>query len=78
MVAVVTRASASPGVKAVALLALTAVTQFVSSWIDNFDNFDWKVYGLNIVVGFVVAVASYLGLWKPTGTAEAASRVGPQ
>lgn len=78
VVAVATKANASAGVKAVTLLALTSVTQFVSSWIDNFDKFDWKFYALNVLVGFVIAVATHYGLWKPTGSADAASRLGPQ
>jgi hypothetical protein len=78
LVAVVTKTSASGTVKALALLVLTSVTQFVSMWIDNFNHFDVKVAGVNVVVGFVISAATYFGLWKPTGAASAASRIGPQ
>ena len=79
VVAIVTKASARPGVKAVVLLALTAVSQFVSSWIDaGITSFDWKFYAMNVSLGFAVAVAAHFGLWKPTGLSGNASNIGPQ
>lgn len=78
IVAMVTRTSAKAAVKAIALLALTAVTQLTSAWVDNFSNFDLKSAGLSVLVGFVISVATYFGLWKPTGSAELAGKVGPQ
>jgi hypothetical protein len=79
VVAVVTRSTASAGTKAITLLALTGVTQFVSAWIDNFDKFDWKDVLLNVLVGFLISVATHFGLWKPsgvTGTDGTASKIG--
>jgi hypothetical protein len=77
-VAVVTRASANGSVKAVTLLAMTTSTQFVSAWAEGFDHFDLPRAGLNAAVGFTISVATYYGLWKPTGVTESASSVGPQ
>lgn len=78
LVAVVTRTSASARVKSLTLLGLTAVTQFISSWIDGFANFDLRVSGFNALIGLAVSVATYYGVWKPTGTSETASKLGPQ
>lgn len=59
----------SGGVKAVVLLALTAVTQLLVGWSDAVTShhaFAWQALLLNVIVGFVVSVASHFGLWKPT------------
>jgi hypothetical protein len=59
----------TPGsVQAVLLAFLTMVTGFVSEWIENgVDTFNWKSAIFTWLTGFVVAVATHFGLWKPTG-----------
>lgn len=78
IVAVVVKTSASERVKAIVLLALTSVAQFSSAWVDNFDHFNWRGYAVNVAIGFVISVASYFGLWNPTGVQNGASKLGPQ
>lgn len=59
----------SGGTKAVILLGLTAVNQLLVGWSDALaahHAFAWQALLLNVVVGFVVSVASHFGLWKPT------------
>jgi hypothetical protein len=79
LVGLVTKRSMSPGIKAVLLLALTAVTQFVTAWLDavtNTAHFGWQPIVFNIVVGFVISVAAHFGLWAPTGTTDKVQDAG--
>lgn len=73
IVALVTKVTTHPGVKAVVLAALALVSSLLSQIIDAL------VTGTPLDVGqalllalptFVVAVALHFGLWKPTGVAE--------
>ena len=68
LVALVTRSTARPGVKAVVNLALSALSGFGTEYI-NSTNFVWQQALLTTVVTFVVSVATYYGLWKPTNVA---------
>lgn len=74
-VGLVTKSSTSAGVKAVLLLVLSAITQMIVAWseaIAHGTHFSWTTALWSILVGFVIAVAVHFGLWKPTGTADAA------
>jgi hypothetical protein len=72
LVALVTRSTAPAGVKAVVNLALSAVTAFLTEYI-NSTNFVWQQALLTTVMTFVVSVATYYGLWKPTNVAGSGS-----
>jgi len=72
LVALVTRSTAPPGVKAVVNLALSAVTGFGAEYVNDV-NFVWQQALLTTVVTFVVSVATYYGLWKPTNVASSSS-----
>lgn len=70
LVGLVTKASTAPQVKAVILLALTSVNQFLISWLDSVntndvgDPFNWKLVIWNIALGFALSVVSHFGLWR--------------
>jgi hypothetical protein len=74
VVGLVTKASWPAGLKAVLLLLLQAVGQFLVAWaaIPDGVHFDWKGWLYAVLIGFVMSVASHFGLWKPTGVAAAA------
>lgn len=72
LVALVTRSTARPGLKAVVNLALSALSGFGTEYI-NSANFVWQQALLTTVVTFVVSVATYYGLWKPTNVAGSSS-----
>lgn len=72
VVALVTRSTARPGLKAVVNLGLSALSGFGTEYI-NSANFAWQQALLTTVVTFVVSVATYYGLWKPTNVAGSAS-----
>lgn len=79
IVGLVTRRMTHPGVKAVLLLALTAVTQLFTQWLDAINTsavWDWKTVVWGIVLGFVISVVTHFGLWKPTTVAAAAQNSG--
>ena len=67
-VALVTARVASPGVKAVTLLVLAAVTSFLSEWLVALNStleFDASQAGFGVLLTFVAAVAAHFGLWSP-------------
>lgn len=79
LVGLVTKRSMSPGVKATLLLFLTAVTQFVTAWLDaatNTVHFGWQPIVFNILIGFVISVAAHFGLWVPSGATDAVQDSG--
>jgi hypothetical protein len=68
LVALVTAQRAHPGVKAVALLFLSAVSGLLTSYLDAVVNtvpFDWSQAGFTALSGFAVAVLMHLGLLSP-------------
>jgi hypothetical protein len=76
LVGLVTKQSWSPGLKAVLLLAFTAITQFLVAWSDSGDTFRWQTVAYSIGIGFVVSVAVHFGLWRPVGAADAVADSG--
>jgi hypothetical protein len=68
VVALITSRVADGAVKALVLLALAAVSGYLISWLDATNSgvaFDFSQASFTAVLGFVVAVASHFGLWKP-------------
>lgn len=82
LVALVTDRIASGGVKAVTLLALAAVTSYLSAWLVALNGgapFDWSQAAFGVLTTFTIAVAAHLGLWRSvglTGIDGAAAKVG--
>lgn len=77
LTALVTKSTAKPGVKAVTTLALSAIAAFGTEFINHEgDAFYWQGALLTTVVTFVVAVATYYGLWRPTNVAGSNSAAG--
>jgi hypothetical protein len=70
LTALVTAREAHPGLKAVVLLLISAVTGIVAEWQGN-PTFDWKLGAFGAVEAFVVAVLAHFGLWVPTGVTGA-------
>lgn len=69
----------SGAAKAVSLAALTLVTAVATSALHAHDTgalVDLGQVLLAALGGFVISVASYFGLWKPTGLADRALDVG--
>lgn len=64
LVGLVTRWSTRSGVKAVVLLALTAVTGLLNDWLSHPD-INLALAALYAGETWVVAVATHFGLWKP-------------
>lgn len=67
LVAFVTKQTWSAQRKAIILAACSAVTGFLTEFI-NSDNFVWQQALLTTIVTFVTAVATHFGLWsRPNG-----------
>jgi hypothetical protein len=64
------RTRLSRAARAWSLAALSAISGFLTEFINNGDNFVWQQALLTTVVTFAVAVATYYGLWEPTGTTD--------
>lgn len=76
LVALVSTRVTSRAAKSWMLAGLSAVSGFLTEFINSGDNFVWQQALLTTVVTFVVAVATYYGLWNPTGISDRALDTG--
>ena len=76
LVGLVTKASTSPGLKAILLAALAALSGFLNEWAASEDDFMWSTALVTALATFLVAVGSHFGLLKPTGLTAKAQGVG--
>jgi peptidoglycan/LPS O-acetylase OafA/YrhL len=74
LVALVTKRTERPRVRAILLLVLNAISAALNSWLIAPAGFDWSQAIFNTIVQFVIGVAMLYGLWKPTGVSDAAKR----
>jgi hypothetical protein len=65
LVALVTKHSTRASVKSILLAALSAVSGFLTEFVNSGD-FVWQQALLTSVVTFVTGTAAYFGLWKST------------
>lgn len=75
LVGLLTKQSWHPGMKAVLLALIAAVTSIGVEALDAHADgspFALSVVFTNALVGFTIAVASHFGLWKPTGASAGA------
>lgn len=77
LVGLLTKRSWPSSMKAILLLALTAVAQFLVQLQDFWagpdgSRFDWQSVAYAVLLGFVVSVATHFGLWQPTGATRVA------
>lgn len=71
LVALVTKRTTSSTVKSLLLLGLSAVSGFLTEYI-NSANFRWQQALMTTIVTFVIGVATHYGLWTPTGVRDKA------
>lgn len=79
LVALVTKRVTSSNAKALLLLVLASLNSLGNTLYQNLVNdvsFSWTNMLATAIVGFVIAVSSHYGLWKPTGTAKTLQEVG--
>ena len=65
LVGLITKLQASSGIKAILNFGLSAITAAVA--LESEANFNWKTFAVNFALTWVVSIATYYGLWKPTG-----------
>lgn len=79
IVGYVTKASWPDGIRAVLLLALSAVSSFGSEFLATLNAggpFDAAATLLTVLGTFLAGVGAHFGLWKPTGASALALRSG--
>lgn len=69
LVGIVTKTAAPAGLKAMVNAALTALGGLVATIVPG--EFAWHPFLASWATAWVVSVATYYGLWKPTGVAPA-------
>lgn len=69
LVGIVTKMQASSGIKATINALLSAVAGALSTVIANSGNLVWREFVTGVSITWVVSVATYYGLYKPTGVA---------
>lgn len=68
LVNLITKQTASDGLRAVVSLIATALTSVIALWINPTDQpITWQLCVNTFVSAFIAAFAAYKGLWKPTG-----------
>lgn len=79
LVGLITKTVTSPAVKAVLLALLAALLGLLTELLAAVQSGTTYDIGTGVLValaGFLVAVGMHFGIWKPTGLAGAAQRVG--
>lgn len=79
LVGLVTKTVTSPGVKAVLLAALAAITGLGTELLASINAGTAYDLGTGLVLAitsFIVAVGLHYGIWKPTGTSATLQAVG--
>jgi hypothetical protein len=75
----VTRSNATPGTRAIVLLVLSAITSFLTMWLDAITTgtpMDIGAALLTVLGTFLVGVGTHFGLWNAVGAADAVKRTG--
>lgn len=79
LVGLVTKLNTDPGVKAVILAALAAITGLGTELLASINSGETYDLGTGLIVAliaFLTAVGMHFGIWKPVGASRAAQRVG--
>lgn len=66
---IVTKANASSSLKAVINAGLSAIAGFLVAVVPG-SKIEWRDVVLGVGLTWAISVATYYGLWKPTGTAR--------
>lgn len=69
LVGIVTKLDASSGLKAVLNAFLSAVAGALSTVVANSGQLVWREFVTGVAITWVVSVATYYGLYKPSGVA---------
>jgi hypothetical protein len=72
LVGLITRASTPPAVKSMLLVAASLINGLLTEALAAGAAYDWGRGALLVVVAFVVALATHLGVWRPVGATAAA------
>lgn len=76
LVGLLTKINASPSVKSVLNFGLSALGGVLATF--SADTFEWKGFLVNFALTWVISIATYYGLWRPTGVAPAVQEATPE
>lgn len=76
LVGLLTKINASPSIKSILNFGLSALAGVLAT-VSDID-FEWKAFLVNFALTWAVSVASYYGLWRPTGVAPAVQEATPE
>lgn len=76
LVGTVTKVTTHPGVKAVLLAVLSAISGFATEYFAGGSDFNLTTALLTWLITLMIAIASHFGVWKPTGIAASAQAIG--
>jgi len=76
LVGIVTKTTTHPGMKAVLLALLSAVSGLLSEYMAGGAGFNWATAAITWLGTFMVAVATHFGFWRPTGITAAVQNIG--
>ena len=65
LVALVSKLNASAAVKAILNFGFSAVVAAIA--LEHEADWNWKSFAVNFALTYLVSIATYYGLWKPTG-----------
>ena len=65
LVALVAKLNASSGLKAILNFGFSAIAAAIA--LENEASFNWRSFAINFALTYLVSIATYYGLWKPTG-----------
>jgi hypothetical protein len=68
LVALVSKLNASPGLKAILNFGFSAIVAAIA--LENEASFNWRSFTINFALTYLVSIATYYGLFKPTGVTQ--------
>ena len=81
LVAIITTRVTSAGTKGILLLVIVVIKTTVEAVISNnndYINFAWTPFLMNMIINFTIAAIMHFGIWKPIGASKALQdNVGP-
>ncbi len=69
LVGILAKLNAGASIKSILNAALSAITAAIGEAVPG--DFDWKPFIVTWALTFAISIATYYGLWKPTGVAPA-------
>lgn len=77
LVGLLTKLNASSTIKSILNFGLSALAGGLAT-VTSDAGFEWKPFLVNFAFTWVISIATYYGLWRPTGVAPAVQEATPE